>query len=92
MIQRTWQCMAVAAVVSLLVMGCSKSADTPTAASAPATQPMIAQTICPIMGNPINPEIFVEHDGRKVYFCCKPCVEKFKADPAKYLSKLDAQK
>jgi len=26
-----------------------------------------------------------EHGGKNYYFCCAPCVEKFKADPAKYL-------
>jgi YHS domain-containing protein len=46
------------------------------------------QTICPVMGNPIDKNVFVEYKGQKVYFCCKACVEKFKADPEKYVSKL----
>jgi len=46
------------------------------------------QTLCPVMGNPINKDIFVEYQGKKVYFCCKACVETFKADPAKYVAKL----
>ncbi len=29
------------------------------------------------------------HDGRQIKFCCKPCVKKFDANPAKYLSKLN---
>lgn len=28
------------------------------------------------------------YDGREVKFCCKPCVKKFEANPAKYLAKL----
>ena len=28
------------------------------------------------------------HDGQQVKFCCKPCVKKFNANPAKYLAKL----
>ncbi|MBN1361453.1 MAG: YHS domain-containing protein [Sedimentisphaerales bacterium] len=49
----------------------------------------IEQKTCPVMaGNPINPNIFVEYEGKKVYFCCAGCPEKFKADPEKYLSKL----
>ena len=49
----------------------------------------IEQKTCPVMeGNPINPNIFVEYKGKKVYFCCAACPEKFKADPEKYLSKL----
>ena len=29
------------------------------------------------------------HDNRLVQFCCKGCVKKFKADPAKHLSTLN---
>jgi YHS domain-containing protein len=42
------------------------------------------------MGNPIDPEVFVEHEGRKINFCCKSCIEEFKKDPAKYLTKLES--
>lgn len=28
------------------------------------------------------------YDGQEVKFCCKSCVKKFEADPAKYLAKL----
>lgn len=49
----------------------------------------IEQKTCPVMeNNPINPNMFVEYEGKKVYFCCPGCPEKFKADPEKYLSKL----
>ncbi|MHC4257031.1 MAG: YHS domain-containing protein [Planctomycetota bacterium] len=40
------------------------------------------------MGNPINKEVFIEYKGKKVYFCCPGCDEKFTADPEKYLGKL----
>ena len=30
-----------------------------------------------------------DHNGREVRFCCKGCIDKFKADPDKYLKKLD---
>lgn len=32
--------------------------------------------------------ITIKHEGREVKFCCKPCVKKFNANPAKYLAKL----
>ena len=51
----------------------------------------ISQKICPVMGNPIDPEVSIEHKGRKVYFCCKPCIEKFEKEPAKYLAKLESR-
>ena len=46
------------------------------------------QTVCPVMGNPIDKDIFVEYEGKKVYFCCSACIETFQKDPKKYLSKL----
>ena len=46
------------------------------------------QTTCPVMGGPIDKAIFVEYKGKKVYFCCKDCVEKFQANPEKYIAKL----
>ena len=49
----------------------------------------IEQTTCPIMeGNPINKALFVEYKGKKVYFCCPGCEEKFNAEPEKYVAKL----
>ena len=46
------------------------------------------QTHCPVMGNPINKDIFVEYKGKKVYFCCDGCDDMFLKDPEKYLDKL----
>jgi len=47
------------------------------------------QTTCPVMpGNPINKDLFVEYQGKKVYFCCKGCPERFQANPAMYVAKL----
>ena len=51
----------------------------------------IAQKLCPVMGGPIDKDIYVDHDGRRVYFCCKMCVAKFKEDPDTYIKKLDEQ-
>ncbi len=48
----------------------------------------ILQTTCPVMGGPINPAIFVEYKGKKVYFCCQGCDQKFREDPEKYIAKL----
>jgi len=55
---------------------------------AEAEKNRIVQTICPVMEAPINKNIFTEYQGKKVYFCCPECKEKFIADPQKYLPKL----
>jgi YHS domain-containing protein len=60
----------------------------------PADQPAVQtasmeQETCPIMeGNPINKNLFVEYEGKKVYFCCAGCPDKFMANPEQYVAKL----
>jgi YHS domain-containing protein len=96
---------AMTLLAALLLSGCGKNEpEEATPAGVPATQetepevgaarpdeetPRIAQTVCPVMGGKINPDIYVDHNGRRVYFCCKACVEQFKEEPEKYLKKLD---
>jgi YHS domain-containing protein len=63
----------------------TETAKTAEAAVADATE----QTTCPVMeGNPIDKSIFVEYQGKKVYFCCPACQDVFNKDPEKYISKL----
>ncbi|MFO0837506.1 MAG: hypothetical protein U1D55_03200 [Phycisphaerae bacterium] len=48
---------------------------------------------CAVMGDDeIDLSIFVETDDGPVFFCCGECPEKFKADPAKYAAKVEAQR
>ncbi len=48
-----------------------------------------AQTTCPVMvGNRVDHSIFVEHEGKKVYFCCQSCKAAFAGEPEKYLHSL----
>ena len=51
----------------------------------------ISQTTCPVMGGEINKEIYTDHKGKRIYFCCEACIETFKQDPEKYLDKMKAQ-
>ena len=45
-------------------------------------------TICPLMEQDVDPAIFVIHEGKKIGFCCKDCIEPFQKDPAKYMKDL----
>ena len=72
---------------SLILAGCGSDDGSASASRTPET----AQKLCPVMGDPIDKDIYVDHDGRRVYFCCKLCPSKFKKDPAKYLKTLDKQ-
>src|ERR1039458_8837238 len=42
--------------------------------------------VCGMNVNPATAKHVYEHGGKTYYFCCAGCVEKFKADPAKYLN------
>jgi YHS domain-containing protein len=63
--------------------GCCPSASTPAAAA-------VGQKTCPVMAGEINADIFVDYEGRRVYFCCPACKDVFAKEPQKYLDKLDA--
>lgn len=47
-----------------------------------------AQTKCPVMGGDIDPNIYTEYRGRRVYFCCRQCVGEFAKNPGRFASKL----
>jgi len=32
--------------------------------------------------------LYTEYKGKKVYFCCSGCKEKFEEEPEKYIAKL----
>ena len=43
--------------------------------------------VCGMSVNPAKTKHFHKHAGKKYYFCCAPCVQKFKTHPQKYLNK-----
>ena len=48
----------------------------------------VEQTTCPVMGGAIDKAFFTEYKGKKVYFCCAGCKEKFEAAPEQFVAKL----
>ena len=88
--------MRIASAVTLLiavfaiVAGCgrdeSAARQTHSVSHAPAAA---EQTICPVMGGAVNTNMFADHDGRRVYFCCPSCIGEFKKAPEKYIRKMD---
>jgi Cu+-exporting ATPase len=56
------------------------STNSPNPASTPERDP-----VCGMNVNPATAKHVQVHGGKKYYFCCAPCAEKFNADPAKYL-------
>jgi YHS domain-containing protein len=72
-----------------LFSGCKKKSEpaAPTEAKQVVSE-AIEQKTCPVMEGTINKELYTEYKGKKVYFCCLGCKEKFEKEPEKYLSKL----
>lgn len=49
------------------------------------------QTNCPVSGEKLEDSAnFTDFEGRRIYFCCAKCEKSFKADPQKFLKKMDA--
>lgn len=46
------------------------------------------QANCPIMGGPINKEVYVDYKGQRIYFCCPGCEKTFLKTPEKFLKEM----
>lgn len=78
----------------LVVGGLSTSgfaADTTMPAKPAALPALHKQTVCPIMGKPIDSSVYTDIQGQRVYFCCRGCEGKLKADPDKYFKQAAAE-
>ena len=71
-----------------LLTGCKKKSEPVPEETKQVVSEAIEQTTCPVMDGPINKELYTEYKGKKVYFCCSGCKDKFEKEPEKYLSKL----
>jgi YHS domain-containing protein len=84
-INRTGVVVVLAACIMLLglftLTGCEKKSEPAPGAETKDVSAKIEQITCPVMGNPINKNVFTEYKGKKVYFCCAACVDEFKANP-----------
>ena len=84
--------LALLSILSLLLPACATpgSGATPVAAAAKGVKPYPLKT-CIVTDNSLGSmgdEQRIVHEGQEIKFCCKPCIAKFKKNPAKYLPKL----
>lgn len=50
-----------------------------------------ANTSCPVMpGEKTKEKFFVDYQGKRILFCCRHCVKKFKNRPEKYMARVRA--
>ncbi len=70
----------VSLVVLALAAGPSLAADQPK-----------PQTTCPVLGGNVDKKVYVDYQGKRIYFCCQGCDAEFKKDPEKYMKKIQEQ-
>jgi YHS domain-containing protein len=49
------------------------------------------QSLCPVLAFPINKSLFVDYEGKRIYFCCDGCQKEFNQDPAGHVKKMEDQ-
>lgn len=50
------------------------------------------QTLCPVMkGRQVNRNLFIDHEGYRIYLCCGPCVKFGKRNPSKVIAMMREQ-
>ncbi len=57
----------------------------------PAPAKPAVQSVCPADGRKITRDLYVDHEGKRIFVCGKDCVEAVKKDAAKYVMKLNAE-
>lgn len=43
------------------------------------------QVNCPVMGGPASKKIYTDYQGKRIYFCCPPCIQQFQKNPDRYM-------
>lgn len=73
------------AVLGLSLVGVAVAQDGPTTKPYTLTTCLVSGEKLGSMGDPV----VLVHQGREVKLCCSHCEPQFKADPAKFIKKLD---
>jgi YHS domain-containing protein len=80
-----------ALMIAATAFGQGGTADKPDAANALVTKKQLKpQTTCPVMGEPIDKNLYVDYNGKRIYVCCANCIDKVKKNPEKYIKKLES--
>lgn len=73
----------LSAVAAIAVAAASAFALSDDSQKAPETKrPFYGNATCPVSGEKVDPAVYLEKEGERVYFCCKNCQGKASADVA----------
>lgn len=72
-----------AMTLALLTTGFVTAAETKKSASK-------KQVNCPVMQRtPIDPALYIDVKGKRIYVCCKGCMAQVRGNPDKYIKRLE---
>ncbi len=77
---KTIRILLVGLIILALALGPVLAADQPK-----------TQTHCPVLGGNIDKKVYVDYQGKRIYFCCQGCDAEFRKDPEKYMKKIQEQ-
>jgi hypothetical protein len=75
-------------IAAALALGIFTSCATTAAVGGAKAYPLKTCLVTDNALNSMGDEQTIVYEGRVLKFCCQPCVDKFRANPAKYLAKL----
>lgn len=79
------------------IIGCSNQTDDPATDDNSSASQSYSLDFCVVSGNDLNDDdtdmipFTYEYEGIQIVFCCKPCLPKFKKDPAKYMAIIEEE-
>ena len=81
--------LAVVMALTVVTAGVAVAQDAKAPSKDDTGKAVVRQLTCPVMGGAINTNIFVDVEGKRIYLCCKGCIDAVKKDPAKFIAKLE---
>ncbi len=85
---RSTRILSVLVILSIALMGCTRCSGRAKSCNVTCELESQQQTMCPVEGMKINKQLYSDHRGERVYFCCEGCIETFEKDPEKYIRKM----
>jgi YHS domain-containing protein len=49
------------------------------------------QLKCPVLSGSVNRNVYTDYQGKRIYFCCPPCIQEFKKNPDKYMKQFEEE-
>jgi len=78
-----WMLLLVGGALLALALPVETRADEPRSPN--------AQKCCPVMNEPINPNLYVDFEGKRIYVSCTHSLAVVKENPKKFIRQLESE-